>query len=215
MAKAVKMEKDNIVVCLNDAHNDLNNTNVRLTNGKVYVVKGVTEAKEAPGDETVLVVCDDGEERWVYASRFKLKINFRKLMANNIDGSSDDVNFCIKFAEEHQLKGDMEDDEIMEGLIGILAMNSNRNKSREIIRFNEMIVEGIQGLRFMGHWPNLGRAAKHALSEEVKCLEAEPDKPFIKLVAGHKVRLAVLEAGSNEFKNIFNEEFLLKHGFTE
>jgi len=142
----------------------------------------------------------------------KEKLDFRKMLSNMIDGNSDEVDFCIKFAEDHQAKGDMTDEAILKGLIEVLAMDSNRNKSREVIRYNEMIAEGIRGLLNMRHWTNFTRIAGHAIESEIKVLEQER-APFNSMVPALKIRNAVLHAGSDSFGEIFKKEYLDTFGF--
>ncbi len=141
------------------------------------------------------------------------KTNFRELLADQISGSSDDVEFCIKFAEEHQAKG-WSDGDIMPEIVKILAMDSNRQRNREIIRHNQAVADGINSLARMNSWTNLSRISQHALEAEIECLESEPEKPFFRLVDGNKIRLAVLMMGSDEFVNVFTPEFLAKHKWT-
>ena len=141
------------------------------------------------------------------------KINFRELMANQVEGNSADVEFCLKFAEEHQAKGDMTDADIMHGIIDILAMRSNHARVREIMDLNAKISEGIHGLQDMACWPNLSKVAEHALDACIKTVEAEKGKPFADYAESQKVRLAALQTSSDEFKSVFTKEFLDKMGW--
>lgn len=139
------------------------------------------------------------------------KVNFRELLADVMNGSSEDVEFCIKFAEEQQAKG-LTDVEITSDILRHLAVQSNHEKTRKVVDLNQTISKSIETLKDMGCWPQLGGVAKHALESEIECLTKE-GKPFSDLNNGNKIRLAVLRMGSDDFKNVFTKEFLDKMSF--
>ena len=143
------------------------------------------------------------------------KIKFRELLADQVNGSSEDIEFCIGFAEKHQMKGDISDTELLKQILGILAMGSNREHSRKIMAQNEAVSNGIRTLEKMNCWPQLHRISEHALEAAIGCIEKEPDKPFVSMLAGDKIRLAVMKMGSDEFPQVFNKEFLEKMGLTK
>ena len=139
-----------------------------------------------------------------------IKINFRELMADMINGSSETVEFCIKFAEEHQVKEDMSDGEICEQLLKFVARDSNHQKTREVIELNESAASSIIQLKNIGKWTQLNRIAEHALEQSIECLQREDGKFFVEMLKINKIKLAAFNTSADKFHEIFKPEFLDK-----
>jgi hypothetical protein len=136
------------------------------------------------------------------------KIDFRKILNNS--GNSEDVTFCLKFAEEHQAKGDITDVEIMTGILNILAMRSNHARVDKIVGLNRAAAGSIETLTDMHCWPQLNSISEHALKSCIEAAEADGRTIFKDYIKSQKVRLAALNTSTVDFEKVFTKEFLDK-----
>lgn len=84
--------------------------------------------------------------------------------------------------------------------------NANNYHTDLVCKANEQIADGLRDLAFRGAWPNLMKAADHALT--LAEVQLKKDDRLSDIVALNRLRKKILHTSISELKNVFKENWL-------
>jgi hypothetical protein len=116
-----------------------------------------------------------------------------------------ELRILVKVAKE-QLEEGIPMEKVLVDSLEFAVANANLYHTDLVCKANEQVANGLRELAFKGAWPNLGKAADHALELEVVELKRDPRLKDITQLC--ELRRKVLHTSISELKDVFKKEWL-------